>query len=53
MLFSKLNFETAIGVIEGFCLEESHIELLGSLILCGFTTQTKILRFEQKHLSYS
>ena len=52
MLFFKLNFETAIVVIEfdaaeGYCLEESHIELLDSLILCGSTKQTKILRFEQ------
>ena len=52
MLFFKLNFETAIVVIEfgaaeGYCIEESQIELLGSLILSGSTPQTKILGFEQ------
>jgi len=52
MLFFKLNFETAIGVIEfgaaeGYCLEESQIELFDSLILSGSTTQTKIFGFEQ------
>jgi len=47
MPFFKLNFETPIVVIEGYCLEESHIELLDSLILCGSAKQTKILGFEQ------
>ncbi len=52
MLFFKLNFETAIGVIEfgaaeGYYPKESHIELLDSLILSGSTTQAKIFGFEQ------